>query len=107
VVIAFIGYIVGAIALTVYNYIWKILEEPNTPWDQKYTMTMLMSIILSIISAMFFFSNVQVPVGLASDFSIFIITFAEGFAVNHVINKPISYLAKRGEQNEPPKPPTP
>lgn len=91
--IAFLGYIVGSVFRTVYDYLWKTMDDPEFTWDHKYTVTMLISIILSIISAMVTFTAVQVPVNGTT--YIFMACVAQGFMVNHLVNKPVDYLSKK------------
>ncbi|MCK4475083.1 hypothetical protein KAU30_04495 [Candidatus Bathyarchaeota archaeon] len=90
--LSFLGIVVGSIFLTVYNYLWKLLSDPNLAFDLKYWITMLVAVLLTIMSTPLLFLNVQIPAG--SDFYVFITMVAYGFTVNQVINKPISYLVK-------------
>lgn len=108
-IIAFVGYVVGGIGRTVYDFLWKLLDDPKAVWDQKYTITFLISTIISFISAVALFSTVQIPPDLAvsSQFSIFIITFTQGFTINHLVNKPITYLTAKAEGESTSATPTP
>lgn len=90
--LSFLGIVVGSIFLTIYNYLWKLLGDPDLTFDLKYWITMLVAVLLTIMSTPLLFLNVQIPQG--SDFYIFITMVAYGFTVNQVINKPISYLVK-------------
>ena len=90
--LSFMGIVVGSIFLTVYNYLWKILSDSHLRFDQKYLITMLVSILLTIMATPLIFLNVTIPLG--SDFYVFMSMIAIGFTVNHVINKPVAYFLK-------------
>lgn len=89
---AFIGYVVGAVFRTSYDLLFKLLEKPDMPLDRRYIITMLISIVLSFMSAAVTFSGVVIPEGSAT--MVLILTLAQGFMVNHLLNKGVSYLAK-------------
>ena len=91
-ILSFVGIVLGSIFLTIYNYLWKILGDSNLRFDQKYLITMLVSILLSIMATPLIFLNVTIPLG--SDFYVFISMAAIGFTVNHVINKPVAHFLK-------------
>ena len=96
--LAFVGYILGAAGRTSYDYLFVLLENPDTAFDRKYIITALVSIIFSFMSAALVFPNLQLPTG--SDFMIMLITFSQGFAANHGINKIASYLTKKEENSD-------
>ena len=60
--IALLGYVIGAIFRTVYDFLFKTLEEPHLCFDSKYIATMIIGVILSFMSAMVTFTLVQIPV---------------------------------------------
>jgi len=95
--LSFMGIVVGSIFLTIYNYLWKLLADPDLAFDQKYWITMLVAVLLTIMSTPLLFLNVDIPLG--SDFYVFITMVAYGFTVNQVINKPVSYLVKAAGGN--------
>lgn len=91
-IIAFIGYILGALFRTFYDFLFKLLKDPSTSWDQKYTVTLLISIILTFISA-----AVTFPLGMvlpSEPVVILLTTIPMGFTVNHAINKAAAFLTK-------------
>jgi hypothetical protein len=91
--IAFLGYILGALGRTLYDFLWKLLEDKSIKWDQTYTVTLLISIILTFISA-----AVTFPLGLilpSEPVVILLTTAPMGFTVNHLVNKPAAYIAER------------
>ena len=94
ILIGFMGYIAGAVFRTLYDFLWKMLEDPDVVFDKKYIVTMLISIILSLISSIIAFPSIQIP----SDgvLYVFLNTAVFGFALNHVVNKAVSYLSKKG-----------
>ena len=93
ILLAFTGYIIGALFRTTYDFLFKLLEDPEIKWDQKYTVTLLISIILTLMSAMVTFSTIQFPADQPAGTLLFSVT--TGFAVNHLINKATSYLAQK------------
>ena len=56
---ALLGYVIGAVFRTAYDYLWKALEDESVIFDTKYWFTMVVSIILSIMSAMVTFTTLQ------------------------------------------------
>jgi len=94
ILLALIGYVVGGLLRTAYDYLWHILDDPTATWDQKYTVTFLIATILSFISALVTFSSIEIPTQLGTT-GILILTISQGFMVNHLVNKPVTYLAER------------
>lgn len=93
ILVAFLAYILGAIFRTTYDYLWKALEKPDITFDTKYWITMVISIILSMMSAMVTFTTFTIPVDGAM--WVFIACLTQGFMVNHLVNKPITYLSQK------------
>ena len=93
ILIALVAYCVGAVLRTVYDYLFKFLDDPDLTFSPKYFATMIIGIILSFISAMVTFSLVQVPQGATA--YVVISCIAQGFMANHLVNKPVDYLSKR------------
>jgi len=90
--IALIFYVVGAIFRTVYDFCFKIVEDPTIKFDAKYAATMIISIILSFISAMVTFTLVEIP---ANGYAfVALAALSQGFAMNHIVNKPVDYLSR-------------
>ncbi len=92
-IVAFLGYILGAIGRTAYDWLWKALAEPNFQFDSKYIASMLISIILSFITASVTFSMLTIPEG--SWGYVLFASVTQGYFMNDLVNKPISYLAKQ------------
>ncbi len=92
---ALFGYIVGAGFCTLYDFMFKMISNPDLAFDRRYLVTMLISTILSLMSAAVTFSTVTIPEG--STTAVFIWTLAQGFMVNHLINKPLALLSKTRE----------
>lgn len=98
IIAAFIGYILGAAGRTLYDYLFKIVDNPDLAFDRRYIVTMLVSIILSMLTATVTFSAVPIPDTSWSLVMFFMAT--EGFMLNHLINKPITYLTKIKKKTE-------
>jgi len=91
--IALLAYVIGALFRTVYDYLWKTLEDESITFDTKYWLTMVISIILSIMSAMLTFTTLTIPTDGA--IWVFMSCLTTGFMMNHLVNKPIGYLSKK------------
>lgn len=91
VLVTLLGYVAGCLGRTLYDFLFKALEDPNIVFDTKFITTMLLSMILSFILAMATFSTVGELSG--SPIMLFATSLTTGFTVNHVINKGVSYLA--------------
>ena len=104
-IVAFIGYILGALSRTAYDFLWKLLEDSDIKWDQKYTVTFLLSVIVSFVSAVATFTTISIPLDVASQYTIIMLCFGQGFAINHLINKPVAYAMSRRTNGSAPAPP--
>lgn len=98
--IAILGFMLGPIGRTFYDYFWAIKDEPGLAFDKNYFITMIASIIISLIAGIFYlFSFMQtIAQNLPPDSSawfIFSWSFSQGFVLNHLINKPMSSHLKR------------
>jgi len=93
--VAIIGFLLGPVARTVYDYLWKAKEEPDIIFDRRYWISMTISIVIGVIAAMaeaaLFLNNM--PVG--SELVIFFSSFCEGFTISHLVNRPVDYLRKK------------
>lgn len=94
ILIAFVCYTAGGALRTLYDYLFKIMDNPELSFDRKYIATMLISIVLSIISALVTFTLIEVPEGAES--FVALSCLAQGFAMNHLVNKPVDYLSHIG-----------
>lgn len=92
-IVAFLGFVLGAIGRTAYDWLFKALGDPAFKFDSKYVASMLISIILSFITASVTFSTVTLPIG--SEYFVLFAMVSEGYLINDVVNKPISYLSKK------------
>ena len=92
-ILAFLGYLIGGLFRTLYDFLWKAIDNPDLVFNQKYLATMLISVILSILSATVTFTTITIPVDGTSYIMLTCVTI--GFTMNHLINKPIDYLSKK------------
>lgn len=92
--IAIIGFLLGPIGHTLYDYMFKLLEDPDLVFDITYWITMIASIVIGFFGALVQCAAIisQIPNG--SQWFIFLACFAQGFMLSHVINKPIDYMRK-------------
>ena len=93
ILIAFLAYTLGAVFRTIYDFLWKKMQDETITFDSKYWITMVISIILSIISAMVTFTTITVPADSAT--MVFMLCLTTGFMMNHLVNKPITYLSTK------------
>ena len=84
ILLALIGYILGGVGRTVFDYLLKVVKNDDFEFDAKYAASMIISIILTLITATFTFPVTQsfgiepLPILLSSG--------AQGFAINHIVN---------------------
>jgi hypothetical protein len=94
---ALIGYILGAIGRTVFDFLLKKLQNDDMTFDPKFYATMIISIILTMIVSAFTFPISQV---FGSDpASVLIAAGSQGFAINHIVN---SLVTLQGKMANPP-----
>jgi len=97
--IAIIGFLAGPLGKTLYDFFWKLAADPDIVFDKKYWITMFASMGIGFFAALVelaaFLQNI--PVG--SQAYIFLASFAQGFMVNHVINRPVDY-SRHKKENE-------
>lgn len=100
--IAFLGFITGAVFRTTIDFLVKKLKNEDLKWDSKYTASMVISIIISVMYSMVMFSTIQFPVdgGLA----VFQQSLTIGFMTNHLANLGVS-LASNNKQPSTTQPP--
>jgi len=92
ILLAFLGYILGCLGRTTYDALFKYLETPDTTWNQKYTVSLLISVILTLIMSAATFPLDIVPTGNPS--TVLLSTVTMGFTVNHLVNKGIAFLSQ-------------
>lgn len=93
ILVAFLGYALGCVFRTSYDFLFKKLEADDVTFDAKYVTTCIISVILSIMTAMVTFSQYAWPAG--DQASLFFQALTIGFTLNHLINKPVSYLSAK------------
>ena len=93
-IVALIGYILGGVLRTTYDYLWKIMEVPELIFDKKFVATMIIAIVITIISALVVFPTITVYIHYDTLSWTLVSCIGIGFMANHLINKPVSYLAE-------------
>ena len=93
IILAFLGYLIGALFRTLYHYLWKAVDNPEMVFDQKYLATMLISVILSIMSAAVTFTTISIPVDGAA--YILLAAIPLGYMANDIVNKPVDHMSKK------------
>lgn len=98
--VAVIGFLLGPIGRTLYDFFWKIVEDPDCPFSKVYWVSMAASLGISL-----FVGLVELPLYIASIpegsyWFIFATSFAQGFMLNHLINKPIAHSLKERKDHE-------
>lgn len=85
-----ISILLGATTYTLWGYLWKKFKDPSIPFELSYLYSLLISMLITIISIPLVLNNQAIPDTLLS----FIIVgcFAMGFAVNCLINTPLTYM---------------
>jgi hypothetical protein len=99
-IVAIIGFLLGPLGRTFYDFLWKLLEDPDIPFDRRYLITLLASLGIAFFAGLVqcpgFIS--QLPEG--SQAFIFLASFAQGFMISHVINRPLDYKRHREEEEK-------
>ncbi len=102
ILLAFLGYVLGALGRTVFGYLSKVIEAPETTsFDNKYWATMMISIILSFMTAAVTFNSLELP-AIVNPTSLMLFTFALGYAANDVTNRGVNMIgsvSKGGSKN--------
>jgi hypothetical protein len=83
---------IGAVLRTMWGYLWKFIETDELEWDNRYTATMVISIIMSFIFAITTFASLEFPAVWEPMHSFGFI--ALGFTMNALINSPISAMIR-------------
>ena len=96
ILVVFVGYVCGSAGRTAWDYLWKVAGDPDLIFDVKYIISMLVALILSFISSMVTFANVQFPPGTM--WFIFFWGVQQGYVMNDIVNKPLTYALKLAEK---------
>lgn len=98
ILLAFLGYVLGALGRTVFGYLSKVIESPDTTsFNNKYWATMLISIILSFMTAAVTFNSLEIPV-VINPTSLMLFTFALGYAANDVTNRGVNVISSASKE---------
>ena len=98
ILILFICFTGGGVLRTVWGYLWKVLDDPNLIYDHKYTATMIISTILTIIFAVTIFA--QQPLPQEYDMMQVFSFISVGFTANSLFNSPISHIMNREKKDD-------
>lgn len=92
--IAIIGFLLGPIGRTLYDYMFKLLENPDLVFDKAYWITMIASMVIGFFTALVQCVIIIAQIPSGSQWFIFLSCFAQGFMLSHLINKPIDYVRR-------------
>jgi len=84
-IVAIIGIFLGCFARTVFPYLKKVEENPDTAFDRKYLVSLLIALISSVIGAILIIPSFQVPQG--ATVVVFSIAFTTGWGANDILNE--------------------
>jgi hypothetical protein len=93
VILSLIG---GATFSTIWGYAWAKYKHPNIPFNINYFFSMLLTMIASLVVVPFILNNQAIPSTLAP--LIGVGCFAIGFAINTVINVPLTNFLNQIEE---------
>lgn len=91
-VIALLGFLLGPIARTLYDYLFKVLDDPDIVFDKAYWITMIASMIIGFLFALSSAAAIIANIPEADRWFIFLACFSQGFMLSHLINKPVTTL---------------
>lgn len=101
--VLFLGFLVGAIANTVYAYAFKKQADGSISFDKTYLYTMIATVVVAMVTSPVTFQAsglVEMYMSMPSldlgTFMMFLSAFGVGFSGNYALNKPVSaYKASR------------
>lgn len=95
--VAVIGFLLGPIARTLYDFLWAIQGDPDLAFDKRYLVTMIASIGISIIVGLISLPTLYQNMPAGSQAYVFASSLSMGFMLNHIINRPIDRSRHREE----------
>lgn len=95
--IALIGFILGPVLRTFYDFFLKYASDPIV-FDPRYLGTMVASILASVISGIVYAPTVLQSLPEGSDLFVFVWAISSSFALNHVVNGPATIVIKRNDE---------
>lgn len=98
ILILFTCFALGAILRTLWGFLWKYLRDDSIEWDHRYTVSMVISIIITLIFAIVTFSSQQLPETWEAMHALSYISI--GFTVNTLFNSIVEYETKRSEAQQ-------
>ena len=84
-IVAILGIFLGCFARTVFPYLKKLEENPDTAFDKKYLISLLLALVSSIIGAVLIVPSFQIPQG--ANIVVFSIAFTTGWGANDILNE--------------------
>jgi len=76
----------------VWGALWKYIDEPDMEWDPRYTMTMIISIVITFIFVVTAFASVPMPEHWESMHAFAYISM--GFTMNTLFNSAVSHMIR-------------
>jgi len=92
ILILFVYFTLGAILRTVWGYLWKYLETGELKWDHRYTATMIVSIIITLIFTITTFASLDLPTEW--EFMHGFGFIAIGFTMNTLFNSTVAHMIR-------------
>lgn len=93
-VIALLGFLLGPVARTLYDYLFKVLDDPDIVFDRAYWITMTASMIIGVLFALSSAAAIIATIPEADQWFIFLACFSQGFMLSHLINKPVTRFGR-------------
>lgn len=93
-VVALLGFLLGPVARTLYDYLFKVLEDPDIIFENSYWITMAASMIIGLVFAFSQGATIVANIPEADQWFIFLACFSQGFMLTHLINKPLARVNK-------------
>ena len=94
-VIAVVGFLLGPVFRTLYDYFWKAKLDPDIVFDKKYWVSMILSIFIGVIAASIQTALFLTNLPQGSELAIFFSSLSEGFMISHLVNGPVDYLRRK------------
>lgn len=96
--VAILGFLLGPIARTFYDFCWAVHDDPDLIFDKRYLITLAASMGIALVVGVFYLPTFYGSLPEGSDAYVFTASLAQGFVLNHVINRPLDSKRSREEK---------
>jgi len=91
-IIVFAGIFFGCLFRTLAPAIKKARADPDFKWNHLYSVTVIVSFLVALVSALIGFAGYMIPTNLGTGFRLFVVCFVYGVGLNSTINEAASWF---------------